>query len=202
MRAGEIDETLINAEQWETDQTNNDEFYARNTKVTGVQWVSFHFDWNCKTPFFSDKRVRKAMSFAFDHEEMLDKLFYGLYEPSMGPFHPTAWMAPKNLKPYKQDLDKAEDLLSSLPREAECSADLHLRKNVLLADIRANQGRVDEARQLVLREIERCHEDDPTFNEREKALSEGYQAKHRSSEYQGLDDMFHRGGRRARLAGE
>ena len=45
-------------------------------------------------------------------DEMLDKLFYGLYEPGMGPFHPTAWMASKkDLKPYKQDLDKAEDLL-------------------------------------------------------------------------------------------
>jgi len=111
LRAGEIEETMITAEQWMTDQTNNDEFYEKNTKATGVQWVSFHFDWNCKTPFFSDKRVRQAMSYAFDHDEMLDKLFYGLYEPSVGPFHPTAWMAPKDLKPYKQDLDKAEDLL-------------------------------------------------------------------------------------------
>ena len=52
------------------------------------------------------------MSYAFDHDEMLNKLFYGLYEPAMGPFHPTAWMAPKTgLKPYKQDLDKAEQLL-------------------------------------------------------------------------------------------
>lgn len=111
LRAGEIEETMITAEQWMTEQTNNDEFYEKNTKATGVQWVSFHFDWNCETPFFSDKRVRQAMSYAFDHDEMLDKLFYGLYEPATGPFHPTAWMAPTGLKPYKQDLDKAEDLL-------------------------------------------------------------------------------------------
>ncbi len=52
------------------------------------------------------------MSYAFDYKEMLDKLFYGLYEQSNGIFHPTAWMAPKKRLPfYKQDLDKAEELL-------------------------------------------------------------------------------------------
>lgn len=111
LRAGDIDETLITAEQWMTDQTNNDEFYAKNTKATGPQWVEFHICWNTKTPFFSDKRVRQAMAYAFDHDEMLDKLFYGLYEPASGPFYPTAWMASQNVKPYKQDLDKAEALL-------------------------------------------------------------------------------------------
>jgi peptide/nickel transport system substrate-binding protein len=52
------------------------------------------------------------MSYAFDHDEMLNTLWFGLYEPSNGLFHRTAWMAPKNPpKPFKQDLDKAEDLL-------------------------------------------------------------------------------------------
>jgi peptide/nickel transport system substrate-binding protein len=52
------------------------------------------------------------MSYAFDHNEMLDTLLYGLYEPCAGVFHRTAWMAPKKMpQPYKQDLDKAEDLL-------------------------------------------------------------------------------------------
>ena len=41
---------------------SGDDFYQRNTKVTAVEWTEFHFDWNCKSPFFSDKRVRQAMS--------------------------------------------------------------------------------------------------------------------------------------------
>lgn len=111
LKSGEIEETSLTAEQWVT-QSNNDDFYQRNTRATAVEWVSFHFLWNCKAPFFSDKRARKAMSYAFDHDEMLDKLFYGLYEPATGPFHRTAWMAPKpSPQPYKQDLDKAESLL-------------------------------------------------------------------------------------------
>lgn len=114
MRTGAIEEMELDADQWRTDQTNNDEFYARNTKATDTEWVEFHVIWNCKDPLFNDVRVRKAMSYAFDHREMLDKLFYGLYEPAFGPFHPTAWMAPKTpLKPYQQDQDQAEKLLEA-----------------------------------------------------------------------------------------
>ncbi len=111
LKSGEIEEMQLTPEQWTT-QTVNDEYYSRNTKATGMEWVSFGFNWNLKTPFFSDVRVRKAMGYAFNHDEMLEKLCYGLYEPSNGIFHSTAWMAPKNPpKPYKQDLAKAEQLL-------------------------------------------------------------------------------------------
>src|SRR5207248_2158051 len=104
LKSGEVDEALLTAEQWTT-QTKDAEYYQRNTKASGVEWVYFYFGWNIKTPFFSDLRVRKAMSYAFNHEEMLNKVFYGLYEPCNGMFHRTAWMAPKKPLPfYKQDL--------------------------------------------------------------------------------------------------
>ena len=52
------------------------------------------------------------MSYAFDHDEMLEELCYSLYDPCTGIFYPGAWMAStKKLDPYKQDLDKAEALL-------------------------------------------------------------------------------------------
>jgi peptide/nickel transport system substrate-binding protein len=111
LKAGEIDELVLNPEQWTT-QTTGDDFYERNTKVTAPEWVSFHFGWNIETPFFADRRVRRAMSYAFDHDDMLEKLCYGLYKPAAGNFPDDSWMAPKKkLEPYRQDLDKAEALL-------------------------------------------------------------------------------------------
>ncbi|WP_116344405.1 peptide-binding protein [Blastopirellula marina] len=111
LKTGSIEEMAITADLWTT-QANDDKFYEKNTKVTATEWVSFHICWNTKSPFFSDKRVRQAMSYAFDHQEMIDKLFSGLYEPAAGPFHPTSWMSPKPMpEPYQQDLDKAEELL-------------------------------------------------------------------------------------------
>jgi peptide/nickel transport system substrate-binding protein len=111
LKAGDIHEMILTPEQWMT-QTTDADFYERNTKATAPEWVSFHFGWNIESAFFADRRVRRALSFAFDYDEMLDKLCYGLYKPCTGNFPADSWMAPKKkLEPYKQDLDTAEALL-------------------------------------------------------------------------------------------
>ena len=87
----------------------------KNTKVYGTEWTYFFFGWNNNSPsapFFADRKVREAMSYAFDYRELLDKLLFGLCEQCTGITHPEAWYAPKTpLTPYMQDLDKAEKLL-------------------------------------------------------------------------------------------
>jgi peptide/nickel transport system substrate-binding protein len=111
LKAGEIDEMMLQPEQWTT-QTTGADFAERNTRVTAPEWVSFHFGWNIGTPFFADRRVRRAMGYAFDHQRMLDQLCYGLYAPCTGPFPADAWMASKRkAEPFRQDLDTAEALL-------------------------------------------------------------------------------------------
>lgn len=111
LKKGEIEEYQITPAQWRT-QTNGAAFYNKNTKAHGLEWVYFYFGWNCKTVYFSDPRVRQAMSHAFNHDEMLKKIFFNLYESSNGVFHRTSKWAPKNPQPpYKQNLDMAEKLL-------------------------------------------------------------------------------------------
>ncbi|MFM7035327.1 MAG: ABC transporter substrate-binding protein [Planctomycetia bacterium] len=111
LKAGDIHEMILLPEQWTT-QTTGGDFYQRNTKATAPEWLSFHFGWNIESPFFADRRVRRAMSYAFDYDAMLEKLCYGLYKACAGHFPEDSWMAPtKKLEPYKQDLDKAEALL-------------------------------------------------------------------------------------------
>jgi peptide/nickel transport system substrate-binding protein len=114
LKAGQIEEMELRAEQW-ANQTNGDDFYKFNTKVTAPEWTEFHFVWNMKSPYFEDKRVRQAMSFAFDYDEFLNKICSGIYQPCAGTFHPSSWYFPKKdgPKPYQQDLDKAEDLLDA-----------------------------------------------------------------------------------------
>jgi peptide/nickel transport system substrate-binding protein len=113
LKAGDLNEMELTPEQFKT-QTGDNEFYKLNTKAYATEWTSFHFIWNCKSPLFSDKRVRTAMSHAFDHEELLKVLQFGMCEPCTGNFHPTSKWAPRNPpKPYVQDLDKAEDLLDA-----------------------------------------------------------------------------------------
>ncbi len=119
LRRGDIDELILTPPQW-LEQTTTNEFYSKCTKAYATEWVSFHFLWNQKTPdgkpspFFADKRVRQAMGYAFDHDELLKKLRLGLDAPCTGMFHPDSQWAPKpSPKPMKQDLDKAEDLLAA-----------------------------------------------------------------------------------------
>jgi peptide/nickel transport system substrate-binding protein len=110
LKSGDVDEAVLTAEQWIA-QTSGDDFYRLNTKVNGQEWTEFHIEWNCKTPFFSDKRVRQAMAQAFNHDELHKSILYNLAIPGTGVFHPDAWMASKNVKPFTQDLEKAEQLL-------------------------------------------------------------------------------------------
>lgn len=111
---GGIDEYQISQEQWAS-QTNGSDFYNKNTKSFGTEWTYFLFGWNNNdpsAPFFKDRRVRQAMSYAVDYHELLQTLLHGLCEQCTGITHPGAWYAPKTpLKPYVQDLDKAEKLL-------------------------------------------------------------------------------------------
>jgi peptide/nickel transport system substrate-binding protein len=117
-KAGDVLQMELRAEHWES-QTVDDAFYAKNTKVTAPEWSEFHIEWNQRTadgakenPFFGDKRVRWAMTHAFDYEELLKTVLRGLCEQGQGTYHPQSWMFPKNPPALvKQDLDKAEDLL-------------------------------------------------------------------------------------------
>ena len=111
LKAGDIEAMEVTPAQWRT-QTGGDDFHKNNTKAYGVQWLYYYFGWNIKTPYFSDKRVREAMSFAFDHKELIETLQYGMVEPSTGIFHHTAIWYPKDPpKPYTRDLEKAKQLL-------------------------------------------------------------------------------------------
>lgn len=116
LKSGDIEESELEAEEWQT-QTSGADFYRENTKVSGPEWKYMYIGWNldpAKVPFFTDLRVRQAMAYSLNYQEMLDDLCYGLYTQCTGPFNPTSWMYPKTpIKPYRQNLDKAEDLLDA-----------------------------------------------------------------------------------------
>ena len=110
-KAGDIHSMELRPEQWES-QTSGSDFYERNTKVTALDWSAFNFCWNMESRYFSDRRVRWAMSYAVDYDELLNTICRGLYQQGQGTYHPTSPMFPEEgIEMIAQDLDKAEDLL-------------------------------------------------------------------------------------------
>ncbi len=70
-----------------------------------------YLGFNLKHAPFSDKRVRQAINYAIDKQELIDGVLLGLGEPVASPYKPgTRWVNPA-LKPYPYDVEKARRLL-------------------------------------------------------------------------------------------
>lgn len=70
-----------------------------------------YLGFNLKHQPFDDRRVRLAINYAIDKQEIIDGVLLGLGEPVAAPYKPgTRWVNPQ-LKPYGYDPEKARQLL-------------------------------------------------------------------------------------------
>jgi len=60
----------------------------------------------------ADKKVRQALSHAFDYEGALQAVFRGYAIQPKGPIQNTSWAHKPDVKQYKRDLEKAKSLLA------------------------------------------------------------------------------------------
>jgi peptide/nickel transport system substrate-binding protein len=110
LKAGELDEMRATQVQWEK-QMADPEFQSRFRKVD-YYFPGYNFiAWNCRSPWFSDKRVRKAMTLLFDRESVNTKIFSGYARLVSGPFYINSWAYDKTVKPLPFDPDGARKLL-------------------------------------------------------------------------------------------
>lgn len=72
----------------------------------------YYIGWNADKALFSDKRVRKAMSHAFNAKEILQNVFLGLGDIVSGPFLTNNPAYNQDIKPVEFDLEKSRELLS------------------------------------------------------------------------------------------
>jgi peptide/nickel transport system substrate-binding protein len=88
------------------------EFFLSYNKF---HYPSFRYDYlafNLTHPLFRDVRVRQAMAYAVNKQEIIDGVYQGLAVPSTGPFPPTSWACDPSIKPYPFDLERAKRLLA------------------------------------------------------------------------------------------
>jgi|MDSW01.3.fsa_nt_gb peptide/nickel transport system substrate-binding protein len=71
-----------------------------------------YIGWNGDKPYFSDKRVRKAMSHALKADEILKEVRFNLGQRTTGPITPGLPHYDESLAPIPYDLEKAKALLA------------------------------------------------------------------------------------------
>jgi peptide/nickel transport system substrate-binding protein len=65
-----------------------------------------------RDPILSDKKVRQALSFAVDYDDMLNNIQHGLASRTVGPINPSKPYYAKDLALYTYNIEKAKALLS------------------------------------------------------------------------------------------
>jgi peptide/nickel transport system substrate-binding protein len=93
------------------EQTNTSFFEQNYRKFRYPSFVYTYLGFNLKHPWFSDKRVRQAIAYAIDKEEIVKAVLFGFGSISTGPYVPNTWPYNPKVKKYEFNPQKAEALL-------------------------------------------------------------------------------------------
>jgi peptide/nickel transport system substrate-binding protein len=110
LKRGEIDFSGLTPIQWSR-QTSSERFKKHFEKLSYFRPNYSFIGWNMNTPFFSDRRVRTAMTHLVNRELILEKLLYNLGEIVTNPFYINGLQYDNSIKPYPYDPLKARLLL-------------------------------------------------------------------------------------------
>ncbi|OPY78013.1 MAG: Oligopeptide-binding protein AppA precursor [Syntrophorhabdus sp. PtaU1.Bin153] len=93
-------------------QTEYPAFRREFNKFKYLAFQYVYLGYNLKHPFFKDKLVRQAISYAIDKREIIDGILLGQGVEATGPFKPDMWAYNGNVKRYDYDREKAVSLLN------------------------------------------------------------------------------------------
>lgn len=137
-----------------TRQTDNNLFRENFTKYRYLAFAYTYLGYNLKNPLFADKRVRQAISYAINKDEIITGVLLGLGKPAHGPYKPGTWAYNDNVKKYPYDPARARALLQEAGW-ADADGDGVLEKDgrPFAFEILTNQG--NETRQKCAEIIQR-----------------------------------------------
>jgi peptide/nickel transport system substrate-binding protein len=133
LEAGEIDDAGIPPKD-----------YSRMKAVKGINVYEYdvllytYLGLNLAQPKFADKRVRQALAYATDKDQLVSLIFRGLASPAYAPSAPISWAYSDDVPKYLYDPEKAKKLLKEAGAE-------NLEFNILV-----NQGNKDREKAAVI----------------------------------------------------
>ena len=111
LRAGGIDQMGLTPLQY-TRQTETPVFQKNYNKHRYLSFSYVYMGYNLRSPLFSDQRVRQALAYAIDKDEIIRGVLLGLGKAATGPFKPGTWPYNPNVRTYPYDPVKAKALLA------------------------------------------------------------------------------------------
>jgi peptide/nickel transport system substrate-binding protein len=110
LKTGGIDMMGLTPIQY-TKQTDTPFFKNNFQKYRYPAFQYTHLAFNQKHPWFSDKKVRQAIAYGIDKNEIVDVVLFGLGSPATGPYVPNTWPYNPDVKKYDYNPGKAKQLL-------------------------------------------------------------------------------------------
>ncbi|HOE33914.1 MAG TPA: peptide-binding protein [Smithella sp.] len=137
-----------------TRQTENNLFKNNFNKYRYLSFAYTFMGYNLKNPLFADKRVRQAISYAINKDEIISGVLLKLGKPASGPYKPGTWAFNDKVKVYNYNPQKALALLNEAGWKKTGSEGL-LKKDgqPFIFEIVTNQG--NETRQKCAEIIQR-----------------------------------------------
>ncbi|MCX7857041.1 MAG: peptide-binding protein [Deltaproteobacteria bacterium] len=93
------------------------EYGAFKREFNKYQYLSFSYvylGYNLKHPFFKEKKVRQALTYAIDKKEIIDGVLLGQGIEAHGPYKPDMWAYNGSVKKYEYSKEKAAKLLAEV----------------------------------------------------------------------------------------
>ena len=79
--------------------------------ITGPSWMNSQFLINVMRPPTDNLLIRQAISYAWDYQTVVDKIYNGMAEIAQGPIPKTMWGHKADMELYSFDLEKAKALV-------------------------------------------------------------------------------------------
>lgn len=106
LESGEIDESGIPAKDL------NRMLKVKHLNVFAYDSLLYtYLGLNLDRPIFQDKRVRQALAFATDKNQLISLIFKGMAEPAFCPSAPVSWAYSDDVEKYPYNMNKAKALL-------------------------------------------------------------------------------------------
>lgn len=111
LKAGGIDMMALRPLQY-LKQTDTKFFKENYEKYKYLGNGYTYLGYNLKRPLFADKRVRQALTYAIDKNEVIEGVLLGLGQAATGPFKPGTWAYKDDVKKYEYSPQKAKALFA------------------------------------------------------------------------------------------